>query len=127
MKKMRPPFRSFLFLGLSPSLSSCCSWTELCLLFLQPVRLKVSYLSFSYLLLLTGACLSVKSLKIWETYLMPFSYSKYPTPVSAGFLLLFSAFSYLFFNIFFWFIIVVCKRDVPLWALLTWLKEKTLW
>lgn len=40
MKKMRPPFRSFLFLGLSPSLSSCCSWTELCLLFLQPVRLK---------------------------------------------------------------------------------------
>lgn len=45
------------FLGLSPSFASCCSCTEVCLLFLEPVSLKMSYLSFSCPVLLTGACL----------------------------------------------------------------------
>lgn len=67
------------------SLSSCCHCTELCLLSLQPIRLK----GFSYAVLLTGAHLYMKSL---------FQMSDSCFCLS---LLLFSAFRYFFLLYFF--------------------------
>ena len=96
------------FLRFYSSLSRC-HCTELCLLFLQPIRLK----RFSYAVLLTGAHLYMKSL---------FQMSDLCFCLS---LLLFSAFRYFFFYIFSpEFIMVVIERVVSMWGLLPLLTEK---
>ena len=85
MYQMRPPFCDCLLSKIYSSLSRCFHCTELCLLFLQPIRLK----GFSYAVLLTGAHLYMKSL---------FQMSDSCFCLS---LLLFSAFRYFFLLYFF--------------------------